>query len=193
MKVFSRILICIGVLVTIYAGFMLYTSYTGTRATTEAAQAMIVEHQKMIKDDSFDVMGYTATYGEVFGILSIPKLDREIGIIEGSDDDALREGVGHVESTVLPGQGEQIVFSGHRDGVFSDFGEVGIGDTFIVEMPYGSYSYEVQDTIIVDKDDTSIIRQMGEEVLVVSTCYPFGYFGSAPDRYVLFAYPVTNE
>lgn len=192
MKIVSRLLIGIGLLVTLYAGINLYNNHMGTRATTEEAYAMITEHQEDMDTEPFDVMGYEVSYGDVFGIFRIPKLEREIGIIEGSDEDALREGVGHVESTVLPGQGEQIVLSGHRDGVFSDFGDVGVGDTFVVEMPYGSYTYEVKNTEIVDKYDTSVIREMGEEVLVVSTCYPFGYFGAAPERYVLYAYPVTN-
>ncbi|MBN2981601.1 MULTISPECIES: hypothetical protein [Cohnella] len=33
--------------------------------------------------------------------------------------------------------------------------------------------YEITSTEIVDKDDTSVIRSMGEEVLVVTACYPF--------------------
>src|SRR5699024_10734862 len=79
---------------------------------------------------------------------------------------------------------------GHRDTVFRRFGELEIGDRFIVEMPYGTYEYEMRESEIVGADDTSVIRPMGEEVLTVSTCYPFSYIGNAPDRFVLYAYPV---
>ncbi|WP_370512357.1 sortase domain-bontaining protein [Planomicrobium sp. CPCC 101110] len=59
-------------------------------------------------------------------------------------------------------------------------------------MPYGKYRYEIRETKIVPEDDTTVVRKMGEEVLVVSTCYPFNFIGSAPDRFVVYAYPVEN-
>ncbi|MDR9852066.1 class D sortase [Paenibacillus sp. VCA1] len=130
---------------------------------------------------------------DVIGLLEIPKIKAELPIIEGTDEEMLEKGVGHYSGTVFPSDGEQILLSGHRDTVFRKFGELGIGDRFIVKMPYGSFEYEIASTKIVDKNDTSVIRPMGEEVLVVSTCYPFRYVGAAPDRYVVYAYPVSND
>jgi sortase A len=74
--------------------------------------------------------------------------------------------------------------------VFRNFADLEIGDTFVVEMPYGEYEYEIEEIDIVSADDTSVIRSMGEEVLVVTTCYPFEMLGSAPDRAVFYAWPV---
>lgn len=62
----------------------------------------------------------------------------------------------------------------------------------MVQMPYGEYTYEIRETEIVPEDDTSVIGEMGEEVLVVTTCYPFHFVGSAPDRFVAYAYPVSE-
>jgi sortase A len=76
--------------------------------------------------------------------------------------------------------------------VFKNFAELDLGDTFVVEMPYGDYTYEIKDTEIVDADDTTVVGKMGEEVLVVSTCYPFDYLGNAPERFVFYAYPVVE-
>ncbi|MFD1414561.1 class D sortase [Oceanobacillus jeddahense] len=129
---------------------------------------------------------------EAFATLEIPKLGKTLPIVEGTDPDSLEQGVGHLSNSVLPGQEEQILLSGHRDTVFRDFGELDIGDTFIVQMPYGEYTYEIRETEIVPEDDTSVIREMGEEVLVVTTCYPFHFIGSAPDRFVAYAYPVSE-
>nr|WP_311772818.1 sortase [Cohnella xylanilytica] len=56
-----------------------------------------------------------------------------------------------------------------------------------------TFEYEISSTEIVDKDDTSVIRSMGKEVLVVTTCYPFRYVGPAPQRYVVYADPVSSE
>ncbi|WP_040978385.1 class D sortase [Oceanobacillus jeddahense] len=129
---------------------------------------------------------------EAFATLEIPKLGKTLPIVEGTDPDSLEQGVGHLSNSVLPGQEEQILLSGHRDTVFRDFGELDIGDTFVVQMPYGEYTYEIRETEIVPEDDTSVIREMGEEVLVVTTCYPFHFIGSAPDRFVAYAYPVSE-
>ncbi|MFD1412216.1 class D sortase [Oceanobacillus jeddahense] len=129
---------------------------------------------------------------EAFATLEIPKLEKTLPIVEGTDPDSLQKGVGHLSNSVFPGQGEQILLSGHRDTVFRDFGELEIGDTFIVQMPYGEYTYEIKETEIVPEDDTSVIREMGEEVLVVTTCYPFHFVGNAPERFVAYAYPVSE-
>lgn len=135
---------------------------------------------------------FQAEADEAFATLEIPKLEKTLPIVEGTDPDALKKGVGHLSNSVFPGQGEQILLSGHRDTVFRNFGELELGDTFIVKMPYGEFTYEIKDTEIVPEDDTSVIREMGEEVLVVTTCYPFHFVGNAPERFVAYAYPVSE-
>ncbi|MFD1452991.1 class D sortase [Oceanobacillus sojae] len=135
---------------------------------------------------------FEAETDEAFATLEIPKLGKILPIVEGTDPDSLDKGVGHLSNSVLPGQGEQILLSGHRDTVFRDFGDLEIGDTFVVQMPYGEYTYEIRETEIVPEDDTSVIREMGKEVLVVTTCYPFHFVGSAPERFVAYAYPVSE-
>ncbi|GEN89938.1 class D sortase [Oceanobacillus sojae] len=135
---------------------------------------------------------FEAETDEAFATLEIPKLGKILPIVEGTDPDSLDKGVGHLSNSVLPGQGEQILLSGHRDTVFRDFGDLEIGDTFVVQMPYGEYTYEIRETEIVPEDDTSVIREMGEEVLVVTTCYPFHFVGSAPERFIAYAYPVSE-
>jgi sortase A len=126
--------------------------------------------------------------GEAIGILKIPRLEAELPIIEGTDEDELEKGVGHYSTTVFPGQPDQILLSGHRDTVFRSLGELEIGDIFQISMPYGEYTYEITDSEIVDADDTTVIRSTSpHEILTVSTCYPFSYLGDAPYRYILNA------
>ncbi|WP_174732623.1 class D sortase [Mesobacillus harenae] len=127
---------------------------------------------------------------EAIGILKIPKLDYELPIYEGADEDSLEKGVGHYPATAFPGQGEQILLSGHRDTVFRKFGQLEEGDIFIVKMPYGTYEYTMKSSKIVDQYDRTIIKPAGKEELVLSTCYPFSYIGNAPDRYIIYADPI---
>lgn len=199
MKWISRILIVAGLIMIGVFGYSLYDQSARHSVTLEQAQKALEENRATInevqaagndEDEKEQPIVFDANYGEILGVLTIPKLDRSIGIMEGSDDDAMRNGVGHVESTAFPGQQEQIVFSGHRETVFRDFGELELGDRFIVEMTYGTFEYEIKEFKIVDSDDTGVIKKMGKEALVVSTCYPFNFIGSAPQRYVVYAYPI---
>nr|WP_256815355.1 class D sortase [Cytobacillus sp. Bac17] len=131
--------------------------------------------------------------GEAIGILKIPRLKAELPIIEGTDEDELEKGVGHYSATVLPGQKDQILLSGHRDTVFRRLGELGIGDIFQINMTYGEYIYEITETEVVDADDTTVINSTApNEILTVSTCYPFSYVGNAPYRYILSAKRLLN-
>lgn len=130
--------------------------------------------------------------GQALGILEVPSLDLQLPIVEGTDEDDLSAGVGHYEGTALPAQNEQIVLSGHNNTVFKDFGELKIGDTFVVKMPYGNYEYMITSTDIVDAEDRTVIRPRGEELLTVTTCYPFGYFGDTPERFIFYAEPVIQ-
>ncbi|NEU29565.1 class D sortase [bacterium LRH843] len=134
-------------------------------------------------------IGVSFETGEAIGILEIPKLKAELPIIAGTNEDDLEKGVGHYTGTVLPGQPDQILLSGHRDTVFRRLGELENGDTFHIIMPYGEYTYEIINSQIVDALDPTIIKSTAPtETLTVSTCYPFSYIGSAPYRYVLHAH-----
>ncbi|MGM0853875.1 MAG: class D sortase [Bacillota bacterium] len=126
--------------------------------------------------------------GDVIGVLHIPRLERDVAIIEGTDGEELKKGVGHYSSTSLPEQKDQIFLAGHRDTVFRNIGELQHGDILSIVMPTGTYSYEIFKTYIVDESDTSIIRTTRpEEILTLSTCYPFTLVGASTERYIIEA------
>ncbi|MCU9612999.1 class D sortase [Caldibacillus lycopersici] len=141
-----------------------------------------------------DVDSLSFDKGETMGILYVPKLDKEIPIVEGTDPDELELGVGHYTGTALPLQKDQIVLSGHRDTVFRNFDQLKIGDSFVVQLPYGSFEYKIYETEIVSADDTTVIRSTApDEILTVTTCYPFYFLGNAPDRFIFYAKPVYEN
>jgi sortase A len=132
--------------------------------------------------------------GDASGLLLIPKIGAELAIIEGTDPEDLEKGVGHYKGSFYPEENGQIVLSGHRDTVFRKAGELELGDILTMKMPYGEYSYEIIQTKIVSADDTSVITlQKDEEELILTTCYPFGYVGNAPDRYIMYAKRVLDK
>jgi sortase A len=131
--------------------------------------------------------------GEVIGSLSIPALKQKLPIIEGTSEDDLKRGVGHFGQSVLPGEQDNCVLSGHRDTVFTGLGKLKIGDRLITQTSAGTFTYEISRIRIVHKDDTTVIVPADHAVLTVSTCYPFHFIGAAPDRYVLIAELAVNQ
>lgn len=121
------------------------------------------------------------------GTLLIPSLGQALPIVEGTGDDQLKEGVGHYAQSVLPGELDNCVLSAHRDTHFSGLEALEIGERLIVQTSAGSFTYEISGIRIVDKDDRTVIVPTDHAVLTLSTCYPFNYVGSAPDRYIISA------
>lgn len=131
--------------------------------------------------------------GDFIGTLRIPALDQSFPIIHGTSDEHLKEGVGHYAQSVMPGVEDNCVLSGHRDTVFSDLGDLVAGDLLIIEMADRLLTYQINGTRIVDKEDRTVIVPTDHAVLTLTTCYPFVYIGSAPQRYVVTADLVDNE
>lgn len=157
--------------------------------TPEAAE--VAEPEKA----EADVSEYpeTPAIGDLMGELVIPKLDASMPIIHGTDEDELEKGVGHFAQSVMPGENDNSVLSGHRDTVFRELGDVGKGDLLIVKTHSGTFTYKVRQVRIVDEDDRTVIVPKPKATLTVSTCYPFDFVGYAPDRYILVADLVSNE
>lgn len=184
--------IVLGLGLLLYGGNELLQSYLKESKRLEEAKAFVSEETKTI-DEAMDYE-YDFQHGETVGLLYIPRLNRELPIVEGTDPDDLEQGVGHYIDTGYPGENRQILLSGHRDTVFRNFGELKPGDEFHIKMEHGTFIYEFIDHEIVDADDTTVINfERQEEYLTISTCYPFSYVGSAPDRYVIYAYPKSQN
>jgi sortase A len=124
--------------------------------------------------------------GETVGDLIVPKLNAVLPIIEGTDPDELEKGVGHYAQSVLPGEKDNAVLSGHRDTVFRNVGKLKIGDQLITKTNAGVFTYKIVKMWIVDQDDrTVIVSHKGKQILTLTTCYPFNWVGSAPQRYII--------
>jgi sortase A len=131
--------------------------------------------------------------GAKIGSLSIPALKQSWPIIEGTGTSDLKKGVGHFMQSVLPGAKDNCVLSGHRDTVFAKLGKVKIGDQLIVQSAAGTFTYEVKRIRIVHQDDRTVIVHTDHAVLTLTTCYPFHFIGSAPDRYIVSADLVASK
>lgn len=193
-------LLAIGIVLIGYSVYQLHWHHASTEKALAVAEELIAAReesgQNALETDAATTDQASPTSeshyqtDDIIGILKIPALAETYPIIEGTDEEMLVKGVGHYPTTAVPGGNEQILLSGHRGTVFQRLGELQAGDRFIVEMGYGHFEYEMRTSEIVSAEDTTVITPRGEEMLTLSTCYPFSYIGTAPERYIIYAYPV---
>jgi sortase A len=131
--------------------------------------------------------GDQAREGEAIGRLIAPDMGTTVVVVQGTDTASLQRGPGHYPDTGFPGEGETIGIAGHRTTYLAPFRHIDDmkrGDSVTVEMPYGTFTYRVQKTEIVDDSAVGVVRDVGYERLVLTACHPLY---SAAQRYVAFA------
>lgn len=176
---------------TLLKGYVLYK--WNESDTTEATAKLPEPKTKANSHDGLELYEERPETGDLMGELYIPKIEATLPIYHGTDEDELEKGVGHYAGSVLPGEKDNSVLSGHRDTIFRDLGEVGEGDLLIAKTEAGTFTYKVRKVRIVDADDRTVIVPKPRATLTVTTCYPFSYIGSAPERYVLVADLLKSE
>jgi sortase A len=124
-------------------------------------------------------------------ILRMPRLKIDVPVLEGTDDLTLNRGAGWIEGTARPGETGNVGLSAHRDGFFRALKDVAIGDELVLETARETTRYAVAWTRIVDPDDVTVLDETGGSAVTLVTCYPFYYVGSAPQRLIVRATPVT--
>lgn len=126
--------------------------------------------------------------GDAMGRLAIPKIGINPVFVNGTDWSAdLSRGPGRYPETSIPGLGELTAVAGHRTTFGAPFRRIDrlkAGDEIVLELPYGTFVYQVVEHEIVDDEDWSIIEERPYETLVLSACHPLY---SASQRWIVYA------
>ena len=131
--------------------------------------------------------------GDAVGRLKIDRIGLSSVVLEGTNADDLRRGPGHYPSTPLPGQRGTVAIAGHRTtygAPFRKIDKVRKGDDVVVTMPYGRFTYRVEQTRIVKPTDVWVIDKRSYDRLVLTACHPLY---SAAQRIVVFARLAKSE
>ena len=117
----------------------------------------------------------------IMGYVEIPKIDVELPIYHGTNEEILQTAVGHIEGSSLPvgGEGTHSVISGHRGlpsaRLFTDLDQLEPGDTFMLHVLNETLTYEVDEINTVLPDDISHLGlEDGEDLCTLVTCTPYG-------------------
>lgn len=117
----------------------------------------------------------------IMGYIEIPSINVSLPIYHGTNDVILQTAIGHLEWTSLPvgGEGSHCVLSGHRGlpsaKLFTNLDKLVIGDTFLLRTLNEVLTYEVDQILIVEPDDTEALQIVpGEDYCTLVTCTPYG-------------------
>ena len=137
---------------------------------------LLTEKQQIEYDQLLNVSGIGA-----MGYIEIPAINCSLPIYHGTSDAVLQIAVGHLEWTSLPvgGESSHCVLSGHRGlpsaKLFTDLDKVMVGDLFVLRILNEILTYEVDQILIVNPDETqSLLIEEGQDLCTLVTCTPYG-------------------
>lgn len=117
----------------------------------------------------------------IMGSLEIPKINVNLPIYHGTGEEALANGVGHLEGSSLPigGENTHSVLSGHRglpsSKLLVRLDEIEEGDYLFVRTGDRTLAYKVMQIQVVEPDQVSSLNiRAGEDLLSIVTCTPYG-------------------
>ncbi len=135
----------------------------------------------------------TSDRGDAVGRIRIPRIGASFVVVYGTDGASLRKGPAIYDDSPFPGAPGTVAIAGHRTTYLAPFRRVDKlrpGDEIIVEMPYGAFTYRVQQRKIVAPSAVSVVKRVGYDRLVLSACHPLY---SADKRMIVFARFVRAE
>ncbi|MDP4090248.1 MAG: class D sortase [Bacillota bacterium] len=110
-------------------------------------------------------------------ILTIPKIDLVVPVMEGTSNDSLKYSVGHFDNTAMPGEKGNFCVAGHRSYTYNEYfnrlDEVKNGDVIEVQTRNGAtYKYQVNDIKVVEPSEVSVLDPTQDATITLVTCTP---------------------
>ena len=137
--------------------------------------------------------------------------DNAVPLLEGTSDEALAAGFGHLDGTADPGRVGNFAIAGHRvthGEPLADMPDLEVGDRVIIETATHTYTYVLDtggDDLTVDFDETWVLdpvptnpdpggtqpdQEPGQRLLTLLTCAELFH---TDDRLVAFGHLVDSE
>jgi sortase A len=160
--------------------------YQARAARDFARELRLKEGNKPAPMDSIAAVATPEKHG-VVGSLEIPRIGVSVMVVEGVDNSDLKRAAGHIPGTALPWESGNVGIAGHRDTFFRPLRSIERDDKITVTTLQGTYRYRVVSTRVVGPKDIQVLSPAGRDSLTLVTCFPFGYVGSAPKRFIVRA------
>jgi sortase A len=181
MRATSYFLLALGVAALGYVGYVSADSKAYQAIEKEKfVQAAVTQNPQMLRE------------GDVIGEIQVPRLGLDSMVVQGGTSRNLRRAVAHISNSALPGQWGNVALAGHRDTFFRPLRDIRAGDEVRFKTAAGTFEYRVQSIEIVGPRDTKVLEPSSGRDLTLITCFPFGFVGRAPGRFIVRAREVAR-
>jgi LPXTG-site transpeptidase (sortase) family protein len=123
----------------------------------------------------------------VFARIEIPRLGISALITEGAEPSKLERAVGHISTTVFPGQPGNCALAGHHDSFLRGLENVRKSDVIRIDTLQDTYTYVVEWRGTVRRHRVDEIETTEAPSLTLVTGDPFHAAGPAAKRFVVRA------
>ncbi|KXO04340.1 sortase [Bacillus thuringiensis] len=119
--------------------------------------------------------------GDVMGYVEIPKIKVKLPIYQGTSEEVLSRGIGHLNKSSLPigGKGTHTVLTGHRGlpsaVLFTDLDKVKESDIFYIHSLDKILAYQVdQIKVVLPSETEDLLIVNNQDYATLLTCTPYG-------------------
>ncbi len=144
-------------------------------------------NKDLYENNNFSAVNSNGQYSQLqilkdskeIGSIHIPKINVNLPIYEGTTDDVLQKGIGHLLNTSLPTgkKGTHSVLVGHN-GIskavfFDDLDKLEIGDYFYIKYLDNIFNYKIKEIRTILPTETQNLKiYENEELVTLVTCTP---------------------
>ena len=171
-RVFGIALILIGVgIIGTVAYKKIVTSHKQNQLL-EVFESQIAETKNEGSNESVSleaINGYTPV-----AIMEIPSIKLKQPVVDGITEDVIKYFLGRFPESAMPGELGNFAVAGHRVSDFTDafinLYKVKVGYEVIVTTKDGRFTYEVDNSFIVDPDQVEVLDDADYEKMTLITC-----------------------
>jgi sortase A len=185
-KIFGTILIVVGLAIIGSAFYMRYSAENKQKQMMQAFQRSLLDLGSDESNAFPEARPQEATPApsqkassinvKPIAIMVIPKLNLEVAVAEGTDNQTLKYAVGHFKDTARPGEKGNFAVAGHRSYTYNEYfnrlDELVSGDEIIVKTKEKEFTYVVYDKQVVEPHEVSVLNPTKDATITLVTCTP---------------------
>lgn len=171
-RVVGVILILIGVGIIGTVAYKKIVTSNKQNELLEVFESQLAEAKNPDSSESVSleaINGYTPV-----AIMEIPSIKLKQPVVDGITEDVIKYFLGRFPESAMPGQVGNFAVAGHRVSDYTDafinLYKVKVGDEVIVTTKDGRYTYEVDNSFIVDPDQVEVLEEADYEKMTLVTC-----------------------
>lgn len=162
-------------IIIISISFILITGIIGIVYLCNLYSKNLVDPNEVMTDSKFENVTYDNVENignDVIGILTIEKIGLKATIKDGSDEETLKNYIGHIENTSFydGNVGLAAHNRGYKNSYFARINELENGDIITYQTNFFTRKYKVDNIKTILETDWSLLEETQENKLTLITC-----------------------